>query len=225
VSRLPEGIELDSIEAAIEQIAGGGMVVVVDEPDRENEGDLVMAAERISPQAVNFMATEGRGLICVAMREQRLEQLQIPPMVTRAGDAHGTAFRVAVDAAERVSTGISAPDRARTIAALASASSRPEDFVRPGHVFPLAARDGGVLVRAGNTEAAVDLCALAGLPEAGVICEIAADDGEMARLPDLRVFADRHALPLVTIADLIAYRRTGFDHALDSIEIAYEALL
>ena len=201
-------IRIDSIEAAIAQIARGGMVVVVDDPDRENEGDLVMAADRITAEAVNFMASEGRGLICAAMREQRLDQLRIPAMVECSGDHFGTAFRVPVDSADRVSTGISAPDRARTIAALAEPGSGPEDFVRPGHVFPLAARDDGVLVRAGHTEASVDLCALAGLREAGVICEIAADDGEMARLPDLRIFADRHGLPLVTIADLIAYRRS-----------------
>lgn len=200
-------VRLDSIEEAIDQIAGGGMAVVVDDPGRENEGDLVMAADAITPEAVNFMAVEGRGLICVAMPEARLDQLRIPPMVRHNQDARGTAFRVSVDIVERTSTGISAADRARTIAALADHGSRAEDFARPGHVFPLAAREGGVLVRPGHTEASLDLCALAGRAAAGVICEVAADDGQMARLPELREFADRHGLPLVAIADLIDHQR------------------
>jgi len=202
-----EEVRLDSIEEAVEQLGRGGMAVVVDDPSRENEGDLVMAASFVTPQAVNFMATEARGLICVAMRRQRLEELGLPPMVARSDDPFGTAFHVAVDIADRSSTGISAADRARTIAALGDPHSRAEDFVCPGHVFPLAARDGGVLARRGHTEASVDLCALAGLPEAGVICEIANDDGEMARLPELRRFADRHGLPLVAIAELRAELR------------------
>jgi 3,4-dihydroxy 2-butanone 4-phosphate synthase/GTP cyclohydrolase II len=200
-------IRLDPVEAAVDQLGRGGMAVVVDSPNRENEGDLVMAADLVTPQAINFMATEARGLICVAMRAERLERLRIPPMAHRNGDPYGTAFHVAVDAAEGIGTGISAFDRARTIAALADPASGAEDLVRPGHVFPLAARDGGVFARAGHTEASLDLCALAELSEAAVICEIAADDGEMARLPELRAFADRHGLPLVTIADLIAHRR------------------
>jgi 3,4-dihydroxy-2-butanone 4-phosphate synthase len=217
-------VRLDSVEAAIDQIARGGMVVVVDDPDRENEGDLVLAADAITPEAVNFMASDGRGLICVAMPEARLDRLRIPPMVERNQDARATAFRVSVDAVGKVSTGISAADRARTIATLGDPSSRAKDFVRPGHVFPLAAREDGVLARAGHTEASVDLCLLAGRAPAGVICEIASDDGHMARLPELREFADRHALPLISIADLIEHRRgearrARLDHPLEALAL------
>jgi 3,4-dihydroxy 2-butanone 4-phosphate synthase / GTP cyclohydrolase II len=196
-----------SVEEAAAAIARGEMIVVVDDPGRENEGDLVMAASRVTPAAINFMATHGRGLICVPMLSGRLSQLGIPPMVANGGDPLGTAFHVSVDHVGRTTTGISASDRAETVRALASPDSQPHDFAQPGHVFPLAYRDGGVLIRAGHTEATIDLTAIAGLPPAGVICEIAADDGEMARMPDLREFAQRHGMPIITISDLIAYRR------------------
>lgn len=183
------------------------MVVVIDAPDRENEGDLVMAAELATAADVNFMATHGRGLICVAVREEQLHALDIPPMVARSTDPRGTAFHVSVDHARLTTTGISAPDRAHTIRALADPASGPGDFSRPGHVFPLASRRGGVLKRAGHTEAATDLAALAGLRPAGVICEIARADGEMARLPELLEFAREHHLPILAISDLIEARR------------------
>jgi 3,4-dihydroxy 2-butanone 4-phosphate synthase/GTP cyclohydrolase II len=183
------------------------MVVVVDAADRENEGDLVMAAQFVSAPDVHFMATEGRGLVCVPMTAARLAALRIDPMVAHNSDPAGTAFHVSVDARADTTTGISASDRAATIRALAEPHSRPEDFSRPGHVFPLAARDGGVLERAGHTEAAIDLVKLAGLEPVAVICEITDSDGEMARMPALHAFAERHQIPLVTIAELAAYRR------------------
>jgi 3,4-dihydroxy 2-butanone 4-phosphate synthase/GTP cyclohydrolase II len=183
------------------------MVVVVDAADRENEGDLVMAAQFVSSSDVHFMATEGRGLVCVPMTAARLEALRIDPMVAHNSDPAGTAFHVSVDARSDTTTGISASDRAVTIRALAEPRSRAEDFSRPGHVFPLAARDGGVLERAGHTEAAIDLVKLAGLEPVAVICEIADSDGEMARMPALLEFAERHQIPMVTIAELAAYRR------------------
>jgi 3,4-dihydroxy 2-butanone 4-phosphate synthase/GTP cyclohydrolase II len=198
---------LAPIEAAIAAIAGGEMVVVVDSPDRENEGDLVMAAEKVTPEAVNFMATHGRGLICAPMLPERLAELGIEPMVANGTDPHGTAFHVGVDLRAGATTGISAADRAATLAALADPAGSAADFTRPGHIFPLAARPGGVLRRAGHTEAAVDLAQLAGLRPAGVICEIMAVDGRMARLPDLLAFAAEHGLLVVAISDLIAYRR------------------
>jgi 3,4-dihydroxy 2-butanone 4-phosphate synthase/GTP cyclohydrolase II len=198
---------LASIEEAVGAIACGEMVVVVDSPERENEGDLVMAADKVTPEAVNFMASFGRGLICVPMARERLAELAIAPMVAEGTDPHGTAFHVGVDHRELATTGISAADRAATIAALAAPGSTAQHFTRPGHVFPLAARPGGVLQRPGHTEAAVDLATLAGLRPAGVICEIIADNGEMARLPELLDFAGEHGLVVVTIRDLIAYRR------------------
>ncbi len=198
---------LDRIEDAIEGLAAGGFVVVVDDPSRENEGDLVLAAEFVDPDKINWITKEARGLICVAMRGERLDQLAIPPMTRRNSNLQGTAFRVSVDAAEGVTTGISAADRAHTISTLADSASGPDDLARPGHIFPLAARGGGVLERAGHTEAGTDLCRLAGLSEVAVICEICAEDGEMARLPALRVLADTHDLPLIAITDLIAFRR------------------
>jgi 3,4-dihydroxy 2-butanone 4-phosphate synthase / GTP cyclohydrolase II len=198
---------LATVEAAVEAIARGEMVVVVDAPDRENEGDLVMAADRVTPAAINFMATHGRGLICAPMLPERLGELRIGPMAAHNTDPKGTAFHVAVDACDRTSTGISASDRARTIRALADPDSAPGDFTQPGHVFPLACRPGGVLKRAGHTEASVDLAVLAGLSPAAVICEIAGTDGEMARLPALLEFAERHGLLVVAISDLIDYRR------------------
>ncbi len=196
-----------TIEQAAAAIARGEMVVVVDSPERENEGDLVMAAEKVTSQAINFMATHGRGLICVALTAERLDQLAIGPMVLENTDPKGTAFRVSVDHRTRATTGISASDRASTIAALADPRSRPDDFTRPGHVFPLAYREGGVLRRAGHTEASVDLARIAGFQPAVVLCEIAGEDGEMARLPSLQRFARLHGLPVIAISDVIAYRR------------------
>ena len=195
------------VERALAAIGAGRMVVVVDAADRENEGDLVMAAQFVSGSDVHFMATEGRGLVCVPMTAARLGALRIEPMVAHNSDPAGTAFHVSVDARSDTTTGISASDRAVTIRALAEPHSRAEDFSRPGHVFPLAARDGGVLERAGHTEAAIDLVKLAGLEPVAVICEIADSDGEMARMPALLEFAERHQIPMVTIAELAAYRR------------------
>jgi 3,4-dihydroxy 2-butanone 4-phosphate synthase/GTP cyclohydrolase II len=194
--------KLAPVKEAVEVIAAGGMVVVIDDPGRENEGDLVMAAEFATPEAINFMATHGRGLICTPLLRERLEELEIPPMVERNTDHNGTAFHVSVDLAARTTTGISAGDRARTIAALTDPGSQPEDFTRPGHVFPLAYAPGGVLARAGHTEASIDLAVLAGLQPAAVICEIAREDGEMMRLPELAEFSNRHGLLITTIADL-----------------------
>ncbi len=183
------------------------MVIVVDSADRENEGDLVMAAQFASARHVHFMASEGRGLVCVPMTAGRLATLRIDPMVARNTDPAGTAFHVSVDVLADTTTGISASDRASTIRALADPHSRPEDFSRPGHIFPLAARAGGVLERPGHTEAAIDLVTLAGLEPVAVICEIADSDGEMARMPALVDFAERHQIPMITIAQLAAYRR------------------
>ncbi|MDP8927256.1 MAG: 3,4-dihydroxy-2-butanone-4-phosphate synthase, partial [Actinomycetota bacterium] len=183
------------------------MVIVVDDAERENEGDLVVAAEKVTPDAVNFMATFGRGLICVSVVAERLDELEIGPMVAGPTAQHETNFTVSIDLDIPGSTGISAFDRARTIARLLSPDATADDFRRPGHVFPLRYTEGGVLRRPGHTEAAVDLARLAGLYPAGVICEIMADDGTMARLPELRQFADRHGLALISIADIIAYRR------------------
>jgi 3,4-dihydroxy 2-butanone 4-phosphate synthase/GTP cyclohydrolase II len=198
---------LAEIDEAIAAIRVGGMAIVVDDPDRENEGDLVMAADRITAAHVNFMATRARGLICVSMALGRLTALGVPPMASASTDPKGTAFHVSVDHRVKATTGISASDRAHTIRALADPDSRGIDFTQPGHVFPLAAREGGVLVRAGHTEASVDLCRLAGHSGTGVICEIARDDGEMARLPELLRFGAEHGFPVVAISDLIAYRR------------------
>jgi 3,4-dihydroxy 2-butanone 4-phosphate synthase / GTP cyclohydrolase II len=198
--------QLSSVEAALAALRRGEMVVVIDAPERENEGDLVMAAEKVSPEAVNFMAKHGRGLICVPMLTHRLRALAIPPMTAINSDPKGTAFHVGVDSRLGTSTGISARDRAETIRALAEGQSVASDFTQPGHVFPLAAHEGGVLRRAGHTEAAVDLATMAGLEPAGVICEIAGDDGEMERLPGLIAFAERHGLEIIAITDLIRHR-------------------
>lgn len=198
---------LSTVGEAIEDIRAGRFVIVVDDEDRENEGDLVMAAELVTPEAVNFMAREGRGLICVPMEGKRLDDLKLPLMVTDNTAPHGTAFTVSVEARGRVTTGISAYDRAATVRALADPATRPEDLLRPGHVFPLRAREGGVLRRAGQTEAAVDLVRLAGLTPVGVICEIMHEDGTMARMPQLEVFAATHGLRVISVAQLIAYRR------------------
>lgn len=200
--------KFNTVEEALEDIAQGKMVIVVDDPDRENEGDLVMAAEKITPEAINFMAKYARGLICLALTPQRCEELDLYPMAVRNTDPKGTYFCVSIDAHPKfgTTTGISAFDRAMTIKLAVSPDAKPSDFIRPGHVFPLKARPGGVLERAGHTEASVDLAKLAGLYPAGVICEIMKDDGTMARLPDLIEFAKRFNLKIITIADLIRYR-------------------
>lgn len=203
---MPEDF-LSNAEAIIADIAAGKMVVLVDDEDRENEGDLVIAAEFATPEAVNFMAKHGRGLICLSMDKQRIAQLGLPPMAQHNATRHHTAFTVSIEAREGVTTGISAADRACTIAVAIDPAKGKTDLVSPGHIFPLEAREGGVLVRAGHTEAAVDLARLAGLNPSGVICEIMNDDGTMARLPDLIPFAQKHGLKIGTIADLIAYRR------------------
>jgi 3,4-dihydroxy 2-butanone 4-phosphate synthase / GTP cyclohydrolase II len=197
---------MDSIESAIADIRAGKMVVVMDDEDRENEGDLVMAAEKVTPEAINFMRKEGGGLICVPLTSERLDELQIPNMVNDNTAPLGTAFSVSVEARGRVTTGISAQDRSNTIRALIDPKSGPADFLRPGHTFPLRAREGGVLVRAGQTEASVDLAKLAGLYPAGVICEIMDEDGSMMRLDNLKVFSEKHGLKMITVKDLIAYR-------------------
>jgi len=198
----------DTIESVVEDLRAGKMVVVVDDADRENEGDLIMAADRVSPAAVNFMAKHGRGLICVPTTSERLKQLGIEQMVTQNRETFRTDFQITVDAAKGITTGISAADRARTIQVMADPTALPEDLVQPGHVFPLRARPGGVLQRAGHTEAAVDLVKLAGCRPIGVICEILSEDGSMARLAELRKFVRRHKLRIATIEDLIKYRRT-----------------
>ena len=182
------------------------MVILVDDEDRENEGDLCMAAEKVTPEAVNFMARYGRGLICLSLLEEKVEELQLPMMVSNNQSRFGTAFTISIEARRGVTTGISAADRATTILTAVADDAKPEDLVSPGHVFPLRARKGGVLVRTGQTEGSVDLARLAGLTPAGVICEVMKDDGTMARMPDLEVFAEEHGLKIVTIADIIEYR-------------------
>jgi len=223
-------------EEAIEIMRQGKMLVVVDDEDRENEGDIIVAAEKATPEVINFMATHGRGLICVPMSGARLDELDLPAMVTHNTDAHGTAFTVSVDHKD-TTTGISAHERAVTVAALINPHTKPEDIRRPGHIFPLRAKDGGVLRRAGHTEAAVDFTRLAGLYPAGVICEIMKEDGTMARIPELMEFCKTHNLKLATISDLIEYRRKHerLIRRVDSanlptrygkfIAVAYESLL
>ena len=193
------------IEDAIEAISRGEMVIVVDDEDRENEGDIIAASDSITPQQIAFMMNHARGLVCVAMPGERLDTLDIPLMVSRNTESLKTAFTVSVDYIPGTTTGISAADRAKTVRALVSEGSRPEDFARPGHIFPLRANPQGVLGRTGHTEAAVDLCRLAGKFPSGTICEVANDDGTMARLPQLEVFAERHGLLVVTIKDLVSY--------------------
>jgi 3,4-dihydroxy 2-butanone 4-phosphate synthase/GTP cyclohydrolase II len=195
-----------SIEAALEDLRAGKMVIVADDEDRENEGDLTIAAEKVTPEVINFMAVHGRGLICLPMTGERLDELHIPLMVTENTSSYGTAFCVSIEAKSGVSTGISAADRSRTVLAAVDPATTPADLVRPGHMFPLRARSGGVLQRAGQTEAAVDLARIAGLYPAGVICEVMNEDGTMARIPDLERFAKRHDLKLITVANLIRYR-------------------
>ncbi len=197
----------NKIEEAVEAIANGKMIVVLDDEDRENEGDLVMAASMITPDDVNFMATQGRGLICVPVERDIADRLSFDPMVQRNNESHKCNFTVSVDYTHGTTTGISASDRSKTIKAIADYTSVSEDFVRPGHLFPLRAKNGGVLVRAGHTEAAVDLARMAGLPPVGVLCEIAREDGEMMRKDELMKFADKHSLVIITIRDLIEYRR------------------
>jgi 3,4-dihydroxy 2-butanone 4-phosphate synthase/GTP cyclohydrolase II len=201
-----KGSPFAPIEDAVDAIRQGRMIIVVDDEDRENEGDLTIAADKITPDAINFMAKHGRGLVCLSMTGERLEQLEVPLMVEKNTTSFNTAFCVSIEAKHGTSTGISAADRANTVKAAIDPATKPSDLSRPGHMFPLRARDGGVMVRAGQTEAAVDLARIAGLYPAGVICEIMNDDGTMARVPELTKFARKHGLLMITIADLIKYR-------------------
>ena len=213
-----------SVREALAEIQAGRMVVVVDDEDRENEGDLMIAAEMITPEAINFMATRARGLICMAITNERADALELNPMVLHNTSWGGTAFTVSVDAKVRgVTTGISAYDRAQTVLALVDADTRPEDLARPGHIFPLRARRNGVLERRGHTEAAVDLARLAGLNPSGVICEIANDDGTMACLPDLIRFCGKYALKMVSVADLARYRSELARRAADTSTLRFVA--
>jgi 3,4-dihydroxy 2-butanone 4-phosphate synthase/GTP cyclohydrolase II len=196
-----------SIEEAIEEVKNGKMVIIIDDEDRENEGDLMIAAEKVTPEAVNFMAKFGRGLICLTLTKKRVEELNLPPMVSDNRSRFGTAFTVSIDARDGITTGISAYDRAKTIKVAIAPQTKPREIISPGHIFPLQAREGGVLKRAGQTEASVDLARLAGLYPAGVICEIMKEDGTMARVPDLIKFAQKHQLKIVLIQDLISYRQ------------------
>src|SRR3954466_4222970 len=195
-----------TVEQAVEDIRQGRMIVLVDDEDRENEGDLAMAAEKITPEAINFMAKYGRGLICLTLTEDRCEELHLPLMSPINTSVHGTAFCEAIDARLGVTTGISASDRAITILTAIDPKTKPQDLARPGHIFPLRARNGGVLVRPGQTEASVDMSRIAGLQPAGVICEIMNDDGTMARMPQLEEFAARHDLKIISVAQLVRYR-------------------
>src|SRR3954452_14271189 len=194
------------IPELVADLAAGRMVILVDEEDRENEGDLILAADHVTPEAINFMARHARGLICLTLTRERCERLHLPPMTTTNGTRHGTAFTVSIEAATGVTTGISAADRARTVQAAVAKDGKASDLVQPGHIFPLQAQDGGVLMRAGHTEAGCDLAAMAGLTPAAVICEVMNEDGTMARLPDLVEFARVHGLKIGTIASLIEHR-------------------
>ena len=207
IAEIPVSLEFDTIDDVVRDIAAGKIVIVTDDADRENEGDLVMAAEKATPKAINFMAMHGRGLICVPISNDRAEQLGLQRMVAQNREMYRTDFTVSVDAARGVTTGISAQDRAATIQTIANPRSTPDDLVQPGHIFPLRAQDGGVLRRAGHTEAAVDLARMAGLQPAGVLCEILHDDGTMARLPELMEFRRKHGLRICTIQSLISHRR------------------
>jgi 3,4-dihydroxy 2-butanone 4-phosphate synthase/GTP cyclohydrolase II len=202
----PAPVAISPVEDIVADMRAGRIVILVDEEDRENEGDLVLAADHVTPEAINFMARFGRGLICLTLTRERCEHLQLPPMAARNGTKHSTAFTVSIEAAEGVTTGISAADRARTVQAAVARHATAQDLVQPGHIFPLQAVDGGVLMRAGHTEAGCDLATMAGCTPAAVICEIMKDDGTMARLPDLQLFAAEHGLKIGTIADLIEYR-------------------
>jgi len=199
-------VSISPVEDIVADMKAGRIVILVDEEDRENEGDLVLASDHVTPEAINFMARFGRGLICLTLTRERCEFLKLPPMAARNGTVYSTAFTVSIEAAEGVTTGISAADRSRTIEVAVAKATQPTDLVQPGHVFPLQAVDGGVLMRAGHTEAGCDLAAMAGCSPSSVICEIMKDDGTMARLPDLQIFAAEHGLKIGTIADLIAYR-------------------
>ena len=199
-------VAISPVADIVADMRAGRMVILVDEEDRENEGDLVLAADHVTADAINFMARYGRGLICLTLTRERCDHLQLPPMAVRNGDKKGTAFTVSIEAAEGVTTGISAADRARTVQAAVAKGAKPSDLVQPGHIFPLQAVDGGVLMRAGHTEAGCDLATMAGCTPAAVICEIMKDDGTMARLPDLQIFAAGHGLKIGTIADLIEHR-------------------
>src|SRR3954464_12599872 len=203
---MPDNSPHLSVPEAVEQIRAGRMVIVVDDEDRENEGDLTMAADMVTPEAINFMARHGRGLICLAMTEERVESLRLPMMTSDNRSLRGTAFTVSIDARQGITTGISARERAHTVQVAVAPQATPEDLVTPGHIFPLRARRGGVLVRSGHTEAAIDLARLAGRDSSGVICEIMREDGEMARVADLEQFAAQHGLGIVRIADLIQHR-------------------
>jgi 3,4-dihydroxy 2-butanone 4-phosphate synthase / GTP cyclohydrolase II len=203
---MPNSAAFTDVPTAIAEIRAGRMIIVVDDEDRENEGDLTLAAEKVTPEAINFMAKYGRGLVCLAMTGERLDYLRLGPMTKENTSPYGTAFYESIEARTGVTTGISAHDRARTIQVAIDPASRAADLVRPGHVFPLCARKGGVLVRAGQTEASVDLARMAGLIPAGVICEIMKDDGTMARVPDLMEFCRQHGLKMLTVAELIRYR-------------------
>jgi 3,4-dihydroxy 2-butanone 4-phosphate synthase/GTP cyclohydrolase II len=205
-SEVPAGERHAAVTRAIDAVRAGGMVILVDDEDRENEGDLVMAADLVTPEAINFMAREGRGLICLSLTEERVGQLGLTMMAADNRSPRHTAFTVSIDGRRGITTGISARERAETVRVAVARDARPDDIVTPGHIFPLKARRGGVLVRSGHTEGSVDLARLAGREPAGVICEIMREDGEMARMPDLQAFAREHALPVVTIADLIDYR-------------------
>ncbi len=211
-------MKISKIEDALEALALGRMIVVVDDEDRENEGDIIAASQSVTAETIAFMMNHARGLICVAMEGDRLDALDIPLMVPRNTESHKTAFTVSVDYIPGTTTGISASDRAATVRALVDPQAQPDDFARPGHIFPLRAHPNGVVARPGHTEAAVDLCRLAGLEPSGVICEVAKEDGTMARLPDLLEFAARHEMPLITIADLIAHVK-----GLASVSDAYAA--
>ena len=206
VTPTPQPVAISSVQDILADMKSGRMVIMVDDEDRENEGDLLMAADHVSAEAINFMARFGRGLVCLTLTRERCEYMNLPPMAASNGTVYSTAFTVSIEAAQGVTTGISAADRALTIQAAVSAQSSAKDLVQPGHVFPLQAVDGGVLMRAGHTEAGCDLSAMAGCSAAAVICEIMKDDGSMARLTDLKIFAAEHGLKIGTIADLIAYR-------------------
>ncbi len=206
LAAVPTPSAISPIPELVAELAAGRMVILVDEEDRENEGDLVLAADHVTPEAINFMAKHGRGLICLTLTRERCEKLRLTPMASRNGTRHGTAFTVSIEAATGVTTGISAADRARTVQAAVAREATADDLVQPGHIFPLQAQDGGVLMRAGHTEAGCDLAAMAGLQAAAVICEVMKDDGTMARLEDLRLFAREHGLKIGTIADLIHHR-------------------
>jgi len=199
-------MSLSSIEDAAKDIRDGKMIIIVDDEDRENEGDLVCAAEKVTPEIINFMAVHGRGLICLPLTEDRCHELQLFPQTTENTSSMGTAFTTSIEAREGVTTGISAADRAKTILTAVDPASKPSDLARPGHVFPLRAKNGGVLVRVGQTEASVDIARIAGLQPAAVICEIMNDDGTMARMPELEIFAEKHGMKIISVAELVRYR-------------------